>query len=194
MSTLRNPLELPDDLPVPVNDGASDHLRGMRVPSIPLMSTDGTLVDLAILEGRTIVYCYPRTGKPGEPLPTGWDDIPGARGCTPESCGFRDHHEKVLGRGVERIFGVSTQNTEYQQEVAARLALPFALLSDENLSLTRALRLPTFEVDGMVLLKRLTLVIRDGRIEHAFYPVFPPDRHAEQVADWLANESRVLGG
>ncbi len=187
---MRNLLDLPDDLPVPEDDGACDHLAGMAVPSVLLNATSGRDVDLSKLQGRTIVYCYPRTGRPDQPLPTGWDEIPGARGCTPESCGFRDHAGALRGLGITEIFGLSTQDNDYQREVVERLGLPFELLSDHGLELTRALRLPTFEVDGMVLIKRLTLVLNDGRIERVFYPVFPPDKHAEEVATWLAN----LGG
>jgi peroxiredoxin len=176
---------LPADLPVPADDGACDHLVGMAVPSIALPSTSGEPVNLAQLPGRTVVYAYPRTGRPDQDPPPGWDTIPGARGCTPESCSFRDHHQELRSLGA-RVFGLSTQDTAYQQEVAARLHLPFDLLSDADLALTGALRLPTFVVEAMTLLKRLTLVINDGRIEHVWYPVFPPDTHAEVVVAWLA--------
>lgn len=180
-----DPTILPENLPVPVDDGACRHLTGMVVPSFALMATDGTTVDLAQpWPGRTIVYAYPRTGRPGVALPTGWDAIPGARGCTPESCGFRDHHAEMAARRA-RVFGLSTQTTDYQREMVERLHLLFAVLSDADMRLTRALRLPIFAVDGMSLIRRLTLVIRDGRIEHAFYPVFPPDRHAADVVAWL---------
>jgi peroxiredoxin len=179
-----NPHELPSDLPVPTDDGAADHLRGMRLPPVPLDSTAGETVDLSTLPGRTVVYCYPMTGRPGDDLPRGWDVIPGARGCTPQSCSFRDHHAELQALG-SRVFGLSTQDTEYQSEAAGRLRLPFALLSDAELAFAGALGLPTFEVEGMVLLKRLTLVIDDGRIEKVFYPVFPPDKSAEEVVGWL---------
>src|SRR5437588_4795107 len=148
-----------------------------------LPATDGTMGALAGLVGRTIVYAYPRTGRPGQPLPTGWDAIPGARGCTPQSCGFRDHFDELRTLGVTHVFGLSTQDSAYQREAVARLHLPFADLSDAQLRLQRALRLPTFEVDGMTLLKRLTLVIDDGAVAKAFYPVFPPDRSAAEVVD-----------
>lgn len=184
MATTNPYFELPADLPVPVDDGACDHLLGLRLPAISLPSTAGGTVDLAALTGRTVVYCYPRTGRPGEPLPTGWDSIPGARGCTPESCGFRDHYRELRALDVE-VFGLSTQTTDYQREAAERLQLPFALLSDADLQLVRALRLPTFSVDGVTLIKRLTLILQNGQIEHVFYPVFPPDRHAQDVLDWL---------
>ncbi len=176
---------LPADLPVPADDGACDHLVGMAVPSIALPSTSGEPVNLARLPGRTVVYAYPRTGQPHQDPPPGWDAIPGARGCTPELCSFRDHHQELRSLGA-RVFGLSTQDTAYQQEAAGRLHLPFDLLSDADLALTSALRLPTFVVGAMTLLKRLTLVIDDGRIEHVWYPVFPPDTHAEVVVAWLA--------
>jgi peroxiredoxin len=176
-----DPYTLPADLPVPEDDGAADHLPGLGLPRIELPATDGESIDLAALGGRTIVYAYPWTGRPGEPLlVSDWDTIPGARGCTPESCGFRDHNADLLAAGA-RVFGLSTQDTEYQRELAERLALPYPLLSDERLELTRALRLPTFEVAGRTLLKRLTLLVRDGAIERVWYPVFPPDRHAAEV-------------
>ncbi len=180
--------ELPENVPVPTDDGACDHLPGTRLPSIALPSTSGGLVDLASLPGRTVVYCYPRTGRPDEDLPRGWDEIPGARGCTPQSCAFRDHHAELRSLGV-RVFGISTQDTGYQREAAERLRLPFELLSDENLALAEALNLPTFEVEGMTLIKRLTLVIHDGRIERVFYPVFPPDKNVQEVVEWLRRET-----
>lgn len=176
---------LPSNLPVPTDDGACAHLAGMRMPAVELASTKGTVVNLGELrKGRTIIYCYPMTGVPGKPLPEGWDMIPGARGCTPQSCGFRDHFEVLKTLGAD-VLGLSTQKSDYQQEMAQRLQLPFEVLSDAELKLCRALRLPTFEVDGMTLVKRLTLVIRDGTIEKVFYPVFPPDQSAEQVLLWL---------
>ena len=179
---------LPADLPVPSDDGACDHLPGLTLPSIPLPATDGTSVDLAALSGRTVVYAYPRTGRPDQDVPTGWDQIPGARGCTPQSCAFRDHHAELRALGA-RVFGLSTQDTAYQREAAERLHLPLPLLSDEDLGLSRALNLPTFTIDslpGQTMIKRLTLIVRDGRIEHVFYPVFPPDRNAADVLAWLA--------
>lgn len=175
---------LPADLPVPVNDGACAHLPGLRLPSVPLLSTAGGTVDLAALPGRTVVYCYPRTGRPGEPLPTGWELIPGARGCTPQACAFRDRHGDFARRDV-RVLGVSAQTPDEQAEAARRLGLPFDLLSDARLDFARALRLPTFEVDGRAYLRRLTLIVRDGRVEHVFYPVFPPDRNPDEVLAWL---------
>ena len=185
MSKAQNYQELPKDLPVPQDDGAAKHLAGMRLPPLVLAATDGAKVDLSRLKGRTVVYAYPRTGVPGKPLPEGWDMIPGARGCTPQSCDFRDHFAELGKVGVDHLFGLSTQDTAYQREVALRLHLPFAILSDADLALTKALRLPTFEVVGMTLLKRLTLVIDEGRITHVFYPVFPPNKSAQQVVGWL---------
>ncbi len=182
--------DLPADLPAPVDDGAAAHLPGLELPIVRLPATDGRMVDLSAVSGRAVVYCYPRTGQPGVPNPEGWDAIPGARGCTPQSCGFRDYHEELLARGASRIFGLSTQDTDYQREAAARLNLPFPLLSDRSLSFTRAVNLPTFTVDGMTLLKRITLIINDGAIEHVFYPVFPPDTHAQAVADFLERHRR----
>jgi len=182
---LHNPLELPADLPAPVDDGGARHLVGMAWPDIALPATEGAAVNLSGARGRSIVYAYPRTGRPGQALPTGWDAIPGARGCTPQSCGFRDHSDALKQLGVARLYGLSTQERDYQREVAERLHLPFALLSDARLELQRALDLPTFGVDGMILLKRLTMVLDDGVITKVFYPVFPPDRSAADVIAWL---------
>ena len=176
--------ELPKDLPVPPDDGAADHLNGMRVAHIALPSTDGSSVDLASLKGRLVIYIYPMTGRPGVSLPDGWDSIPGARGCTPQSCSFRDHYTELsaLDTGV---FGLSVQDTEYQREARDRLHLPFQLLSDSSLQLKSAMRLPTFFVQNVELYKRLTLIIEAGKIEKVFYPVFPPDKNAEEVLAWL---------
>jgi peroxiredoxin len=182
---MHNPLDLPANLPVPVDDGACAHLRGQSLPDLQLRSTQGSLVPLGQLKGRTVLYCYPRTGQPGQPLPTGWDDIPGARGCTPQACAFRDHYQELLKAGASRVFGLSTQDTDYQREVVDRLHLPFPILSDSDLIFAGALKLPTFEVDGMTLIKRLTLIIDGNRIIRVFYPVFPPDRSAEETLQWL---------
>lgn len=186
-----------DALPKPVDDGAARHLVGMRWPEIPLRATDGRDVDVSKLAGRCVVFAYPRTGRPGVENPAGWDLIPGARGCTPQSCAFRERFADLRGAGVAEVFGLSTQVSEYQREAAERLHLPFALLSDAELKLTRALKLPTFEIDRPLegelggwsgkatLLKRMTLIVRDGVIEHVFYPVFPPDRNADDVIEWM---------
>ena len=172
-------------LPRPEDDGAARHLPGSRVPALDLPATSGADVALAELPGRTIVYVYPLTGRPGIALPEDWDAIPGARGCTPQSCAFRDHHAELLAAGADRIFGLSAQDTDYQREAALRLHLPFPLLSDAALRLTTALRLPVMLVGGATLLKRMALIIEDGVIAHVFYPVFPPDRNAADVLEWL---------
>jgi peroxiredoxin len=176
---------LPADLPVPVDDGAALHLPGQLLPPLRLPSTAGREVQLdALGSGWTVLYCYPRTGRPDEPGPPAWDAIPGARGCTPQACSYRDHHAEVHALGAQ-VFGLSTQPTAYQQEMAQRLHLPYEVLSDAEFRLTEALALPTFEAGGMRLLKRLTLLIRAGRIEACFYPVFPPDADAGHVLAWL---------
>jgi peroxiredoxin len=180
-----NPNILPPNIPAPQDDGAAKHLAGMKLPDLTLPATDGPPVNLAKLKGRAVVYIYPRTGVPGVDLPPGWNDIPGARGCTPQSCGFRDHFDELKRLGVAQLYGLSTQDSAYQQEAATRLHLPFAILSDEKMTLTRALKLPTFTTSGMTLLKRMALVIDDGMITKAFYPVFPPDKNAEEVIAWL---------
>lgn len=184
MSDTNHLFPLPANLPVPTDDGACAHLPGLTLPRLPLPATSGELIDLAAPPGRTVVYCYPRTGAPGVPVPDSWDAIPGARGCTPQSCAFRDHHAELRDLGAE-VFGLSTQDSDYQREAVARLHLPFALLSDAALRFAEALRLPTFAFDGMTLLKRVTLILRDGKIEHVFYPVFPPDANAAEVVRWL---------
>lgn len=186
-----NPLTLPPDIPAPQDDGGARHLTGMRLPNLALAATDGTRINLAKLPGRTVVYIYPRTGVPGVPLPEGWDTIPGARGCTPQSCGFRDHLADLNRLGVPYVFGLSVQDTAYQREAAERLHLPFPLLSDERLQFTDALGLPTFEVAGMRLTRRMVLVIDGGTIVKVFYPVFPPDKSAEEVVNWLQEQSRA---
>jgi peroxiredoxin len=181
-----NLYELPKDLPVPVDDGAANHLPGAEVPAIALMSTGGRRVSLAevSMRRRVIVYCYPRTGRPDQDPPKGWDDVPGARGCTPQSCGFRDLYAEFTALGAE-VFGLSVQDTDYQREMAERIHLPFEVLSDQGFELTRALRLPTFVILGNELLQRTTLVLRQGRVEKVFYPVFPPNLNAEEVLTWL---------
>ncbi|MFF4621563.1 peroxiredoxin [Nonomuraea jabiensis] len=177
---------LPADLPVPEDDGAATHLPGMKVPPLEFQGTSGTAIRLdALGTGRTVVYIYPLTSRPGTDLPDGWDSIPGARGCTPESCAFRDHHQDLLAAGAGSVFGLSSQDTDYQREAVERLHLPFQMLSDPARSLAQALDLPTFEAGGRTLYKRLTLIIRGDAIEHVFYPIFPPDEHAGQVLTWL---------
>ncbi len=176
-------------LPAPVDDGAARHLPGLARPEVSLRATDGSDVSLGTLRGRTVVYAYPLTGRPGAPLPEGWDDIPGARGCTPQNCAFRDHHAELLAAGADRVFGLSTQDTAYQREAAERLHLRFPILSDAALRLATALELPVMLVDGATLLKRMALIIDDGVITHVFYPVFPPDRSAIEVLAWLRAQS-----
>jgi peroxiredoxin len=186
-----NPYVLPADLPVPLDDGGADHLEGMTMPALALPSTSGVDVDLRETGDTAVVlYLYPRTGRPGEPLPEGWDDIPGARGCTPQSCGFRDHFADLRSLGVD-VLGLSAQPLPDQVEFAERVELPYPVLSDPELSLAQALTLPTFEVAGMKLYRRLTLIARGGRIEKVFYPVFPPDRNAADVVKWLAGSDSV---
>jgi peroxiredoxin len=182
---VRNLLELPSDLPVPEDDGACSHLPGMLIPTISLPSTAGSMVTLAETRGRTVVYCFPRMGQPDQPVPKSWDAIPGARGCTPQSCSFRDHYQELTNAGAFQVFGLSAQDTDYQREAVERLHLPFSLLSDPELHFANALKLPTFRFDAMTLIKRLTMIIDDGRITKVFYPVFPPDKSAEQTLQWL---------
>ena len=177
-------------LPAPQDDGAVAHMRGARLTSLVLPATDGRAVDLSALSGRTVLYVYPLTGRPDRPLPAGWDSIPGARGCTPQSCAFRDHWSEMQALGVKQLFGLSTQDTEYQKEAADRNHLPFPLVSDAELRFATAHRLPTFEVEGMVLLKRMSFVVDDGVVSHVLYPIFPPDQNAQRVLEWLAAERR----
>jgi len=188
MARSNNLNELPADLPVPVDDGATRHLAGMALPALELPSTSGKTVNLARLGAAwTVIYCYPRTGLPGQDPPGGlneWNAIPGARGCTPQSCGYRDRHSALTALGA-RVFGLSTQTSEYQREMVQRLHLPFEVLSDHKLELTTALRLPTFHFGGETMTKRCTLLIENGKIERCFYPVFPPDSDAEKVLEWL---------
>jgi peroxiredoxin len=216
-----NPIATPDwsSLPVPVDDGAAQHLVGMRWPEVGLRASDGRVIDVSKLKGWTAIFIYPRTGRPGVENPAGWDLIPGARGCTPQSCAFRDRFADLKAAGVEHVFGMSTQVPEYQREAAERLHLPFALLSDAELKVAGSLRLPMFEIDGPVegeatgaeesataektreaeawrsqvrLLKRVTLMVRQGKIEHVFYPVFPPDRNANEVVAWMKKFDREI--
>jgi peroxiredoxin len=180
-----DPTALPPDIPAPQDDGGARHLTGMKLPDVSLAATNGAAVNLSRLAGRTVLYVYPRTGVPGIDAPPGWDDIPGARGCTPQSCGFRDHFADLKALGVVHLYGLSTQDTDYQREAVERLHLPFAILSDADLKLGRAMNLPTFTTSGMTLFKRMALVIDDGVIVKVFYPVFPPDKNAEEVVAWL---------
>ncbi|MGL9617179.1 peroxiredoxin [Bradyrhizobium sp. U531] len=185
--TQRNLLEVDwTRIPAPADDGGAAHLAGMMLPPVSLLATNDTSVILSALRGRTVVFAYPRTGEPGKiALVDDWDMIPGARGCTPQTCAFRDLFAELKAAGAAQVFGLSTQSNDYQTEMASRLHLPFPVLSDEKLALTHALKLPTMEVAGLTLIKRLALVIDDGRITHVFYPVFPPDRNAGDVLDWL---------
>jgi peroxiredoxin len=187
--TAANYEQLPADLPEPEDDGAAAHLAGTTMPSIKLPATNGEAVDLSQLGPLAVVYVYPMTGTPGVPLVEGWDQIPGARGCTPESLGFRDQYEELTGLGAQ-VYGLSVQSPAEQAEAASRLALPYPLLSDSELVLADRLGLPTFTAaDGVVRYKRLTLVLSPGRIDHVFYPIFPPNRHAAEVLDWLRGQS-----
>jgi peroxiredoxin len=173
-------------IPAPTDDGAAKHLVGMAIPPLGLLATDDTSVTLAELPGRTVVFAYPRTGEPGKiSLVDDWDMIPGARGCTPQTCSFRDLYAELKAAGAKHVFGLSTQDNVYQTEMASRLHLPFPVLSDEKLALSRALKLPTMEVAGLTLIKRMALIVDDGVITHVFYPVFPPDRNAGDVLAWL---------
>ncbi|MGA2393409.1 MAG: peroxiredoxin [Candidatus Lustribacter sp.] len=186
---MHDPYVLPDDLPVPQDDGGAAHLPGLAIPHVPLASTAGGTVDLAAVPGTVVVFAYPRTGRPGVALPEGWDEIPGARGCTPHTLGYRDLHPEFVALGAT-VFGLSTQDSAYQRELAQRLDVPFGILSDEHLALTHALHLPTMDVHGMTLIKRLAWIARDGVIERVFYPVFPPDRNAVVVLDALRKRGR----
>jgi peroxiredoxin len=185
-------LSLPDNLPVPQDDGGCAHLPGLQVPQLALATTAGSTVDFSSLPGRSVIFCYPKTGLPGKEPPAAWDEIPGARGCTPQNCGFRDEYANLQRAGVKQLFGLSTQSSLYQQEAATRLHLPYLLVSDENLALTRALNLPTFDFAGETLIKRLTLIVDDGVITHVLYPVFPPDKSAAQTLAWI-NQHPITG-
>ncbi|MFZ9390535.1 MAG: peroxiredoxin, partial [Polynucleobacter sp.] len=174
--------QLPTDLPVPQDDGACNHLVGMPLPNVALLATDGSMVNLSQLAGRLVIYCYPMTGQPNVPLPEGWDQIPGARGCTPQSCAFRDHYQELQALNAN-VFGLSVQSTDYQREMATRLHLPFQVLSDEQYQFQKALNLPTFVAAGMTLLKRVTFISHQGRIEAVHYPIFPSDSDPAWVLD-----------
>ena len=176
--------QLPANLPVPVDDGAADHLETGALPNVLLPATSGEMINFRDLSGLVVYYVYPMTGRPDTPLPDGWDEIPGARGCTTQSCNFRDRLSELKEHNA-RVFGLSTQSTEYQLEVKQRLHLPFELLSDSSLKLKELLALPTFEASGMELYKRITLIARDGIICKVFYPIFPPSTNADEVLKWL---------
>ncbi len=176
--------QLPTDLPVPQDDGACNHLVGMSLPNVALLATDGSMVNLSQLAGRLVIYCYPMTGQPNVPLPEGWDQIPGARGCTPQSCAFRDHYQELQALNAN-VFGLSVQSTDYQREMATRLHLPFQVLSDEQYQFQKALNLPTFVAAGMTLLKRVTFISHQGRIEAVHYPIFPSDSDPAWVLNYL---------
>lgn len=178
-------------IPAPLDDGAAGHLVGMKIPPVTLPATDGTSVTLASLPGRVVLFAYPRTGEPGKiSLVDDWDMIPGARGCTPQTCAFRDLFKDLREAGARHVFGISTQDTAYQREMVERLHVPFQVLSDSALAMTRALKLPSMDVAGLTLIKRLALVIDDAAIAHVFYPVFPPDRNAGDVLMWLQENPR----
>jgi peroxiredoxin len=178
-------------IPAPVDDGAMTHLAGKRLPAVALAATDGTVVCLNEMPERVVVYGYPMTGQPGVALPDGWDQVPGARGCTPQSCAFRDHHAELIAAGAAGTFGISTQESAYQREAVERLHLPFPVLCDENLEFATAAGLPVMEVDGKTLLKRFAMVVDDGVVTKVFYPVFPPDRNAGDVLEWLVANPRT---
>ena len=179
--------QLPTDLPAPQDDGACKHLVGMALPNVALLATDGSMVNLSQLPGRTVIYCYPMTGQPNVPLPQGWDQIPGARGCTPQSCAYRDHYQELQALHAN-VYGLSVQSTDYQREMATRLHLPFQVLSDEQYQFQKALNLPTFVAAGMTLLKRVTLISNDGYIEALNYPIFPSDSDPAWVLDYLKSK------
>jgi peroxiredoxin len=178
-------LSLPDNLPVPQDDGACAHLAGLKMPQLALPTTAGSTVDFSTLIGRTIIFCYPKTGLPGKEPPASWNEIPGARGCTPQNCGFRDEYASLRRAGVKQLFGLSTQSSSYQREAAERLHLPYLLVSDEKLAFVHALNLPTFAFEGETLIKRLTLIVDDGVVTNVFYPVFPPDKSAADTLEWI---------
>ena len=177
-------------IPAPSDDGRADHLEGMVLADVSLPATDGNSVNLSNLRGWAVIYVYPMTGRPDRDLPDGWDGIPGARGCTPQSCAFRDHYAELQGHGVDHLFGLSVQDTAYQTEAAERLHLPFPLLSDAEGALGAAMDLPRLEVEGKQLHKRLTMIACDGEIKKVFYPVFPPDSDADNVIDWLRKNAK----
>lgn len=176
--------QLPTDLPIPQDDGSTNHLKGLKLPNFSLNATNGKAINLADIKGKLVVYCYPMTGQPNVALPEGWDQIPGARGCTPQSCSFRDHYQELQELGAE-VLALSVQSTEYQKEMVDRLHLPFQVVSDVNYQFQKALNLPTFVAAGMKLLKRVTLIANNGVIEAVHYPIFPSDSDPSWVIDYL---------
>ena len=184
---MENFIELPSNLPIPQDDGASSHLLGKSLPSIVLHSTSDKQVNISNIKGNVVFYCYPMTGQPGVELPDGWDLIPGARGCTPQSCSFRDHYQELQAFNTQ-VYGISTQKSSTQLEAVERLHLPYELLSDANFELTTSLQLPTFEVENRRFIKRLTLIIQESKIVKVFYPIFPPERNVIDVVEWLKQE------
>ncbi len=181
---MTNVYEIPPGLPIPQDDGSTDHLRGLRLPNVSLKATNGTTVNFGDISGRLVIYCYPMTGQPNVALPDGWDQIPGARGCTPQSCSFRDHYQELQALGAE-VVGLSVQTTEYQKEMVDRLHLPFPVVSDSDYQFQKALNMPTFMAAGMTLLKRVTLIANHGVIEAVHYPIFPSDSDPGWVIDYL---------
>lgn len=179
--------ELPQNLPIPLEDGASSHLLGKSLPNVVLLSTSNRLINISNIKGSVVFYCYPMTAQPGVKMPKDWDLIPGARGCTPQSCSFRDHYQELQAINTQ-VYGVSTQKSMVQLEAVKRLHLPFELLSDADFQLTKLLQLPTFEVENKRLIKRLTLIAQEGKIVKVFYPVFPPDKNAQDVVKWLKQQ------
>ena len=181
---MTNLTQLPSDLPIPEDDGSTDHLKGMKLPQVLLKATNGETINLGNIQGRLVIYCYPMTGQPNVALPDGWDQIAGARGCTPQSCSFRDHYQDLKNLGAT-VIGLSVQTSEYQKEMADRLHLPFPVVSDVDYQFQKALNMPTFVAGGMTLLKRVTLIVNNGVIEGVHYPIFPSDSDAAWVMDYL---------
>jgi peroxiredoxin len=185
--SMTNYNQLPPDLPIPIDDGATNHLIGMTLPNISLKSTRGDSINLRSIRGNVVIYCYPMTGQPNVPLPEGWDQIPGARGCTPQSCSFRDHYQELQALGAE-VIGLSVQTSDYQKEMTDRLHLPFPVVSDSNYEFQKAMNMPTFVAAGMILLKRVTLVAKNGVIKAVHYPIFPSDSDPAWVIDYLKRQ------
>ncbi len=185
---MTNLYQLPDDLPVPADDGACDHLEGTPLPSLLLKTSSGNSVDLSEEKGVVVIFFYPMIGSPDSPPMEDWNDIPGARGCTPQTCSYRDSYQQLTELGA-KVFGTSSQAFEEQSEAAVRLELPFQLLNDSAFQLTESLKLPTFEYQGVKMIKRLTLVVVDGVIRKVFYPVFPPNENVNHVIAWLNEEN-----